>query len=70
MFLDQELKNIREAKDRVAICCDLPRRLVDIEIQQLRLGTRRTLSTLTLGLAVAEQILGFLREEKSRRARR
>ena len=70
MFLDQELKNIREAKDRVAICCDLHRRLVDIEVQQIRLGTRRTLSTLTLGLAVAEQILGFLREEKSRRARR
>lgn len=67
MFLDQELKSIREAKNRVSICCDLHRRLVDIEIQEIRRGTRRTLSTLNLGLAVAEQILAFLREEKSRR---
>jgi len=67
MFLDQELKSIREAKDRVSICCDLHRRLVDIEVQEIRRGTRRTLSSLSLGLAVAEQILGFLREEKSRR---
>jgi len=51
----------------VSICCDLHRRLVDIEIQEIRRGTRRTLSTLNLGLAVAEQILAFLREEKSRR---
>jgi len=67
MFLDQELKSIREAKNRVSICCDLHRRLVDIEIQEIRRGTRRTLSALSLGLAVAEQIIGFLREEKSRR---
>ncbi|BDD87854.1 hypothetical protein [Desulfofustis limnaeus] len=67
MFLDQELKNIREAKNRVSICCDLHRRLVDIEIREMYRGTRRTISTLTLGLAVAEQILRFLREEKFRR---
>jgi hypothetical protein len=67
MFLDQELKNIGEAKDRVSICCDLHRRLVNIEIQEIRGGTRRTLSTLTMGLVVAEQIFGFLRDKKSRR---
>lgn len=69
MFLDQELKSIGEAKERVSICCDLHRRLVDIEIQEIRRGTRRTLSsvTLTLGLVAAEQILGFLRDKKSRR---
>jgi hypothetical protein len=67
MFLDQELKNIREAKNRVSICCDLHRRLVNIEIREIRWGTRRTISTLTLGLAVVEQVLGFLREQKSRR---
>ena len=33
MFLDQELKNIREAKNRLAICCELRRRLVQVEIQ-------------------------------------
>lgn len=67
MFLDQELKSIREAKNRVSICCDLHRRLFDIEIREIRRETRRTISTLALGLAVAEQVLGFLREEKSRR---
>lgn len=68
MFLDQELKSIREAKNRVSICCDLHRRLVNIEIQEIRRGTRRTLSTLNLGLAVAEQVFGFLKEAKSRRS--
>lgn len=67
MFLDQELKNIHEAKDRLVICCDLRRRLVHLEVQDLWFGVRRTFSNLTLGLAVAEQILSFLRERKDRR---
>ena len=67
MFLDQELKNIQEAKNRLAICCDLRRRLVHIEVQGVSCGVRRSLSNLTLGLAVAEQILGFLRERKESR---
>jgi hypothetical protein len=67
MFLDQELKNIQEAKNRLTICCDLRRRLVHIEVQGIWCGVRRTLSNLTLGLAVAEQILGFLRERKGSR---
>ena len=66
MFLDQELKNIREAKNRLAICCELRRRLVQVEIQCVGNGMRRTLSNLTLGLAVARQILDFLRERKGR----
>ena len=67
MFLDQELKKIQEDKNRLAICCDLRRHLVHIEIQGFWRGGRRTLSTLTLGLAVAEQILSFLRERKAGR---
>jgi hypothetical protein len=67
MFLDQELKNIHEAKNRLVICCDLRRRLVHLEVQDLWFGLRRTFSNLTLGLAVAEQILRFLRERKDRR---
>ncbi len=67
MFLDQELKNIQEAKDRLAICCDLRRRLVHIEVQDINFGVRRSLSNLTLGLAVAEQIFGFLRGRKASR---
>jgi len=67
MFLDQELKNIQEAKNRLAICCELRRRLVHIEVQGVYSGVRRTLSSLTMGLVVAEQIMSFLRERKSRR---
>ncbi len=66
MFLDQELKSIRAAKNSLSICCDLRRRLVDIEVQSFRGGLRRTFSNLSLGLTVVEQILGFLRERKSR----
>jgi hypothetical protein len=66
MFLDQDLKNIREAKNRLAICCELRRRLVHLEIQGLCGGVRRSFSNLTLGLAVVEQIFNFLRERKGR----
>ncbi|MFH0727643.1 MAG: hypothetical protein V2B19_15045 [Pseudomonadota bacterium] len=66
MFLDQELKGIQEAKDRLAICSNLRRQLIDVEVQGLRSGVRRTLTNLTLGLAIAEQILGLLRERKGR----
>ena len=67
MFLNQELKNIREAKNRVAICCDLRRRLVHIEVRGIWSGACNTVSSLTLGLVVAEQILGFLRDRRGNR---
>ena len=67
MFFDQELKSIQEAKNRLAIRSDLRRRLVHIEVQGIWRGSYRTLSNLTLGLAVAEQILGLLRERKGSR---
>ena len=67
MFLDQELKNIQEAKERLAICCDLRRRLVQLEVQDFRFGVRRTFSNLTLGLTIIEQLLSFLRERKGSR---
>ncbi len=66
MFLSQDLKNIREAKNRLAICCELRRRLVHIEIKELCGGVRRSISNLTLGLAIVEQIFNFLRERKDR----
>lgn len=66
MFLNQDLKNIKEAKNRLAICCELRRHLVHLEIQGLCGGVRRSFSNLTLGLAVVEQILDFLRERKDR----
>ena len=67
MLLDQELKNIQEAKNRLAICCELRRRLVHIEVQDVFGGVRRSFSNLTLILAMAEQLLDFLRERKDRR---
>lgn len=67
MFLDQELKNIREAKNRVAICSDLRRKLVDVEIQGIRWGLHRSLSNLTLVLTVVEQVFCFLRDRKGNR---
>jgi len=67
MFLDQELKTIQEAKCRLATCCDLRRHLLHIEVLDIRSGVRRTFSALTLGMAVAEQLLGFLRERKAER---
>ncbi len=67
MFLNQELKKIQEDKNRLAICCDLRRRLVHIEVQGICGGVRRIFSNLTLGLAVAEQIFSFLRDRKGSR---
>ena len=67
MFLDQELKDIQEAKNRLAICCDLRRRLVDIEVRSIYGGVRRNLSNLSLGMAIAEQIISFLRQRKDGR---
>jgi len=64
MFLNQDLKCIQDAKNRLAVCSDLRRQLVRIEVQGIRSGVGRTLSTLTLGLAVAEQILALVREKK------
>ena len=67
MFLDQELKKIQEDKNRLAICCDLRRRLIHIEVQDICSGMRRTLSNMTLGFVIVEQILSFLRERKGRK---
>jgi hypothetical protein len=67
MFLDREIRAIQEDKNRLAICCELRRLLVHIEVQGIGGGVRRTLSNLRLGLAVAEQLLALLRERKGSR---
>ena len=67
MFLDQKIKSIQEDKNRLAICSDLRRRLVHIEVQGIGYRVRRTISNLTLGLVVAENIMGFFREFKKSR---
>lgn len=65
MFLDQNLKRIQEAKNRLVLCGELRRRLVDIEVRDIGFGACRTLSNLRLGMSVAEHILGFLRKRRS-----
>ncbi len=68
MFFNKELKKIQEAKKRQAICCDLRRQLVHIEVQSSWSSMFNTVSNLSLGLTVIEQILGFLRERKGNRS--
>jgi hypothetical protein len=67
MFLDQELKNIQESKNRLAICCELRRSLIHLEVKGIWRGLSRTVSSLTLGLAVAEQIFDLLSDRKKNR---
>lgn len=68
MFLNKKLKKIQEAKNRLAICCDLRRQLVHIEVNGIWSGMFNTVSNLTLGLTVIEQILDFLRRRKANRS--
>lgn len=67
MFLDQNLKRIQEDKTRLALCCDLRRGLVDIELRGIEYRARRSLSSIPLWLAIAEQIIGLLRKGNSKR---
>ncbi len=64
--LSKELENIREAKNNLSICCDLRRRLVDIEVQGIWGTVRGRISNLALGLAVVEQIYCFFKDRASR----
>jgi len=67
MFLDQEMKSIQKSKESLAICCDLRRHLIHIDIQQIWGGVGQTFSNLTLALSVVEDIFTFLRKRKGRR---
>jgi hypothetical protein len=67
MFLNQEMKKIQEDKNHLAICCDLRRQLVHIEVYGIWSTMFNTVSNLTLGLTAIEQVLEFLRECKGNR---
>ncbi len=67
MFLDKELKNLQEAKKQLVICSDLRRLQMQIEVRGVWSGVFHTASNLTMGLAVFEQLLDFLRERKGTR---
>lgn len=64
MFLDQKLKSIQMDKDRLVTCSDLRRRLVQIEVQSIGYGVRRTISRLALGLVMARQVVNFVHKRK------
>jgi len=64
MFVDQELKNIQEAKNRLVVCSDLRRLLMQIEVRGMWRGMFHTVSSLTLGLAVVDQLLSLLRQRR------
>ena len=67
MFFNQKLNKLQQAKSRLAICSDLRRKLVHIEVHSFWNGMFSSASNLTLGLTVIEQILAFLRERKGNR---
>lgn len=67
MFLDQKLKNIQKEKDRLALCCDLRRHLIHVDVEGFFLGIRRTLTDVTLGVTIFQQILSYWHERKARR---
>ena len=66
MLLDQELKRIQESKNRLAMCCELRRRLFQFELQGIWSKSRSTLSHLTLCLALAEQVLDLYHKYKNK----
>ncbi|KJS32363.1 MAG: hypothetical protein VR64_07580 [Desulfatitalea sp. BRH_c12] len=61
MFLDQKLKIIQEDKNRLAICSDLRRHLVHIEIRGIWSRGHRTLSHLASWLPLAGHLIDLLR---------
>jgi hypothetical protein len=67
MFLDQKLSLIRDDKARLGICCDLRRRLVQIEFREMVSGALRTASSIALGLAVVRQVVQLLRDRNTSR---
>lgn len=67
MFLDQKLKNIQKRKAGLAICCDLRRRLIHIEVRGFFGGVRNTFANLTVGVAIVKEILSYWHEHKTRR---
>ncbi len=67
MFLDQKLSLIRGDKAKLGLCCDLHRHLVHIEFRELISGALQAVSNVTLGFAVAEKVIRFLRDRKDSR---
>jgi len=67
MFLDAELKDVAQAKARLAVQADLRRQVIHLELLALRSRTRRTFTDLSLGLGLAGKALDFLTAWRRRR---
>lgn len=61
MFLDGELRRIEAARQGLAVRLELSRRLVKVEMLTARLTLRQSLAGVGAGLALARQVLAWLR---------
>lgn len=66
MFLDAELKELAEAKARLAVQADLRRQVIHLELLALRSRTRRSFTNLKFGFTLAGKVLDFLTARKRR----
>ncbi|SNR88498.1 hypothetical protein SAMN04488503_1712 [Humidesulfovibrio mexicanus] len=67
MFLDAELKELAQAKARLAVQADLRRQVIQLELLALRSRARRSLTSLSLGFGLAGKVLDFLAARRRRR---
>ncbi|EPR41441.1 hypothetical protein dsx2_3194 [Desulfovibrio sp. X2] len=69
MFLDRKLRRIQEEKGRLALCCELRRRLCVLNVREFLGGLRNGCRLLDRGVALAEFAFGLLREFRTERRR-
>ena len=67
MFLDAELRELAEAKARLAVQADLRRQVIQLELLSLRSRTRRSFTDVRFGLTLAGKVLDFLTARRKRR---
>jgi len=67
MFLDAELKELAQAKARLAVQADLRRQVIQLELLSLRSRTRRSFTDVRFGLTLAGKVLDFLTARRKHR---
>ena len=70
MFFDKELKRLQVEKSRVALRCELRRRLAPIEMQSIRASTRRSFTMLASSIAAGKIAVELFQELRRFRRRR
>jgi len=70
MFLDSELRDIDEAKQRLSARCGLRRQLVLLEVRSTWASVRRKVVSATFGISLGifalDGVLAYLRKRKAR----